>query len=123
MAEKLKNLRPQLANTKGVIYQQDNARPHVSLSTRTRLHELGWDLLPHLPYSSDIAPSDHHLFLSLQNSLQGKSYIDLEDVKKYIENFFSSKPAKFYADGIFRLLIVGQRLLIIIEVISLKNVC
>ena len=64
---------------------------------------VGWDLLPHPPYSSDIAPPKHHLFLSLQNSLQGKSFIDLEDVKKYIENFFPLKPAKFYADGIFRL--------------------
>ena len=42
-----KNLRPDLANRKGVVLQQDNARPHVSLTTRTRLHELGWDLLPH----------------------------------------------------------------------------
>ena len=56
-----------------------------------------------IPYSSDIAPPDHHLFLPLQNSLQGKSFIDLEDIKKYIENFFSLKPTKFYADGIFRL--------------------
>ena len=51
--------------------------------------------------SPAIASSDYHLFLSLQNSLQGKSFIDLEDVKKHIENFFSSKPAKFYADSIF----------------------
>ena len=68
LAEKFKNLLPQLANKKGVVFQQDNARPHVSLTTQTRLYELGWDLLPHPPYSSDIALSDHHLFLSLQNS-------------------------------------------------------
>ena len=103
LAEKLERLRPELANRKGVVFQQDNARPHVSLATRTKLHELGWDVLPHRPYSPDIAPSDYHLFLSLQNSLQGKSFIDLEDVKKHVENFFSSKPAKFYADGIFKL--------------------
>ena len=40
---------------------------------------------------------------ALQNSLQGKSFNDLEDVKKYLKNFFFLKPAKFYADGIFRL--------------------
>ena len=102
LAEKFKNLLPQLANRK-VVFQQDNARPHVSLTTQTRLDKLGWDLLPHPPYSSDIALSDHHLFLSLQNSQQGKSCIDLEDLKKYIETFFTLKPAKFYADGIYRL--------------------
>ena len=58
LTEKLKNLRPQLANRKEVVFQQDNARPHVSVTTRTRLHEFGWDLLPHPPYSSDIAPFD-----------------------------------------------------------------
>ena len=103
LAKKLKNLRPQLANRKGVVFPQDNARQHVSLTTRTRLHELGWDLLLHPPYSSDIASSDHHLCLSLQNSLHGKNPIDLEDVKKYIENFCFKKPTKFYADGIFML--------------------
>ncbi|GBL95110.1 Mariner Mos1 transposase [Araneus ventricosus] len=34
--------------------QHDNARPHV---TET-LEELNWDVLPHPPYSTDIAPSD-----------------------------------------------------------------
>ena len=33
LAEKLENLRPQLANRKGGIFQQDNARPYVSLAT------------------------------------------------------------------------------------------
>ena len=33
LAEKLKNLRPELANRKGVVFQQDNARSHVSLAT------------------------------------------------------------------------------------------
>ena len=28
---------------------------------------------------------------------------DLKDVKKYVENFFSLKPAKFYVDDIFKL--------------------
>ena len=86
------------------------------------VYELGWDVLPHPPYSPDIAPSDYHLFLSLQNSLQGKSFIDLEDVKKHIENFFSSKPAKFYADGIFKLPDRWTKLLVIMEVILLNKV-
>ena len=41
LAEKLERLRPELANRKGVVFQQDNARLHVSLATRTKLHELG----------------------------------------------------------------------------------
>ena len=29
--------------------------------------------------------------------------MDLENIKKHVENFFSSKQGKFYADGIFKL--------------------
>ncbi|XP_017795782.1 PREDICTED: histone-lysine N-methyltransferase SETMAR-like [Habropoda laboriosa] len=54
--------RPEMANRKGVMFHQDNARPHVSLTTRQKLLELGWDVVPHPPYSPDLAPSDFHLF-------------------------------------------------------------
>lgn len=32
--------RPELANKKGVVFKQDNARPHTSLMTRQKLREL-----------------------------------------------------------------------------------
>ncbi|GFW99112.1 histone-lysine N-methyltransferase SETMAR [Trichonephila clavipes] len=58
--------RPELANRRGVAFHQDNARPHTSVVTRQKLWELGWEVLRHPPYSPDLAPSDYHLFLSLQ---------------------------------------------------------
>lgn len=95
--------RPQLANRKGIVFHQDNARPHVSLTTRKKLLELGWDVLPHPPYSPDIAPSDYHLFRSLQNSLNGKNFDSLDGLKNYLDQFFAEKPGKFWEDGIFKL--------------------
>ena len=73
--------RPEIANRKGVMFHQNNARPHVSLITRQKLLELGWDVLSHPPYSPDLAPSDFHLFQSLQNSLNGKSFNSLIEVQ------------------------------------------
>ncbi|GFX68701.1 mariner Mos1 transposase [Trichonephila clavipes] len=61
--------RPELTNRKGDVFHHDNARTHTSLVTRQKLLELGWDVLPHPPYSPDLAPSDYFLFRSLQNSL------------------------------------------------------
>ena len=66
--------RPELINRKGVIFHHDNARPHTSLMTRQKLGQLGWKVLIHPPYSPDLAPSDYHLFRSLQNSLNGKTF-------------------------------------------------
>ena len=53
---------PELVNRKRKIFHQDNVRPRVSLMTRQKLLQLGWEVLIHSPYSPDIAPLDFHLF-------------------------------------------------------------
>ena len=47
---------------------------NTSLVTRKKLLELGWEVMPHPPYSPDLAPSDYHLFRSFQNHLNGKIF-------------------------------------------------
>jgi len=87
--------RPDLANREGIVFHQDNARPDVSLHTQQKLMQLGWDVLPHPPYSPDLAPSDYHLFRSLQNSLNGKNFDSPEACKNQMEQFIAQKDAKF----------------------------
>ena len=48
-----------------VILQHDNARPHVAKPVKTYLETLKWEVLPHPPYSTDIAPSDYYLSRSM----------------------------------------------------------
>ncbi|XP_078038121.1 histone-lysine N-methyltransferase SETMAR-like [Augochlora pura] len=43
---------------RGVVFHQDNARPHTSIVSRQKIQELGWDVLMHPPYSPDLAPND-----------------------------------------------------------------
>ena len=74
--------RLELVNRKCIIFHQDNTRPHVSLMTRQKLLQLGWEVLIHRLYSPDIAPLDFHFFQSLQNSLNGKNVNSLEDCKR-----------------------------------------
>ena len=65
LSEALKFKRPQHAKRNDkVIFQHDNVRPHVAKVVNETLEALNWDVLPHLPYSPDIAPSDYHLFRS-----------------------------------------------------------
>lgn len=98
--DSLKQKRPELVNRRGVVFHQDNAKPHTSLKSRQKIQELGWDLLPHPPYSPDLAPSDYYLFRSLQNSLAGKNFTSDDGVKSYLESFFAKKDQKFYEKGI-----------------------
>ena len=74
LEEAIKEKRPELVNRKGIVFHHDKARPHTSLATRTRLLELGWNMMSHPPYSPDLAPSDYHLFWNLQNFLNGKNF-------------------------------------------------
>lgn len=96
LAEKLKKVRPSLVNRKGVILQQDNARPHVSKSTKEFIKNLNWELLEHPPYSPDIAPSDFYLFRSLECYLRGKCFADHDALKNGINSYFASKTASFF---------------------------
>ena len=72
---------PELVNRKRIIFHEDNTRPHVSLMSRQKLLQPGWEVLIHLPYSPDIAPSDFHLFWCLQNSLNEKNSIPWKTAK------------------------------------------
>lgn len=91
---------PALVNRKGVILQHDNARPHSAKQTQQKIRDLGWELLPHPPYSPDISPSDYCLFRSMQHFLSGKTFRNIDGIKTGLLEFFASKPTSFYKEAI-----------------------
>ena len=86
-----------------VRFLHDNARPHVATVTRQQLASLGWEVLPHPPYSPDLAPSDYHLFRDLQRHLKDKVYKDQHAVKTDLTTYFESQPKEFWSHGIHSL--------------------
>ena len=52
--------------TKVVLFLHDNAPAHRPLATHKKLAYLGIQCFHHLSYSTDLAPSDYHLFLGLK---------------------------------------------------------
>lgn len=96
--------RPEWADRHGkVILLHDNARPHVAKSVAEAIRQLKWEVLPHPPYSPDIAPSDYHLFRSMAHDLSEQSFKDYDEVQKWLEQWIGTKPQKFFNDGIRKL--------------------
>lgn len=86
-----------------VYFLHDNARPHVAKSVRQKLLSYGWEVLPHPPYSPDLAPSDYYLFRSLSNHLREKIFDEVDDIEKWLRDFFDSQTKEFYYNGIHSL--------------------
>ncbi|XP_078043633.1 histone-lysine N-methyltransferase SETMAR-like [Augochlora pura] len=95
--------RPELVNGKAVIFHQYNARPHTFLTTRQKLHELGWEVISHPPYSLGLAPSDYHLFKHLQNFLDGKKLASKGACENKLVKFFTNRDEDFFKRGIMKL--------------------
>ncbi|EFN66187.1 Histone-lysine N-methyltransferase SETMAR, partial [Camponotus floridanus] len=45
-----------------VVLLHDNIRLHVVIAMKQTLMELEWEILSRPAYSSDLAPTDYHLF-------------------------------------------------------------
>lgn len=109
MHQKLRQQRPALVNRKGPILLHDNARPHVAQPTLQKLNELGYETLPHPPYSPDLSPTDYHFFKHLDNFLQEKCFKNQDDAKNAFNDFIASRTPEFYATGINKLISRWQK--------------
>lgn len=104
LSRALKVKRPEYAKRHDkVVFQHDNARPHVARTVKETLEALNWDVLPHPPYSPDIAPSDYYLFRSMTHGLAEQRFTSYEDTKKWVDSWIASKDESFFQRGIHML--------------------
>ncbi|KAG5318593.1 MOS1T transposase, partial [Pseudoatta argentina] len=97
----LKEKRPLYAQRHDkVILLHDNDRPHVAKPVKTYLKTLKWEVLPHPPYSPDIAPSNFHLFRSMAHGLADRRFHFYEEAQKWIDSWIASKDMSFFRRGI-----------------------
>ena len=90
-------------NQDRVYFLHDNAKPHTAFVTKETITNLGWQLVPHPAYSPDIAPSDYHLFHSMQHWIDGTKFKDEDEVKSSISDYFDSMSLQFFKKGILDL--------------------
>ena len=97
---KEENTKKQPQMKKKVLFHQDNAPYHKSITTMAKLHELHFELLPPTLYSPDLALKDYWLFTDFKKMLQEKKFGSNEEVILETEAYFEVKNKSFYKKGI-----------------------
>jgi len=64
-----------------VILLHDNAQSRVAKIIKNMLSALQWEVLPRAAYSLDCAPSDYHLFRSMQHDFADQHLKTYEEIK------------------------------------------
>ena len=85
---------------RGIMLHQDNAPVHTSRVAMDAVRECGYELLPHPPYSPDLAPSDFHLFPRLKKHLRGRRFDDDGELTAAVEGWLGDQDVDFYRSGI-----------------------
>ena len=109
--QKLQCLQLALFNRTGPILLHHITCPLIAQPTFQKLNELGYGLLPHLPCSPDLSPTDYHFFKHLNNFLQGRCFHNQEYTENAFQEFVEFERANFYATGI-NLFPIGKNVLI-----------
>lgn len=91
--------RPGLAKRK-VLFHHDNAPAHSSRVAQAKLAELKFEILPHPPYSPDLAPSDFHLFPKLKIFLAGQKFHSNTEVIQSVSEYFEGLEERHFREGI-----------------------
>lgn len=83
-------------DVKSIQIHHDNARPHTSFFTNQAIAKMGWSVVPHPPYSPDLAPCDFYLFGHMKDYLRGQRFETIEELKQTVKSWFKNCPPEFF---------------------------
>ena len=98
----LKERRPHMAKKK-VLFHHDNASVYTSAIATAKLFDLRYEILPHPPYSPDLAPSDYFLFPNMKTWLGGKRFSSNEEIIAATNEYFEGFDKNYFLEGIKKL--------------------
>lgn len=102
LQQELKKSRPGKLHSR-ILLLQDNARPHTAKATMVAIRQKKWELLPHPPYSPDLAPSDYFLFGPMKESLRGVKYETEKALMSDLRKWIKAQPKEWFAAGLRKL--------------------
>jgi len=86
-----------------LLFYHNNAPANTSALAKAKLVELGYELLPHPPYSPDLAPCDFFLLPSLKKSFAGQKFAPNEEVVAATETYFADLEEPYFSVGLKKL--------------------
>ncbi|UYV62070.1 RNGTT [Cordylochernes scorpioides] len=77
-----------------VKLHHDNATSHTAFIITNFLARSNTPVIPHLPYSPDLAPCDFFLFPKLKREMKGKHWETVENIQHHVTTFLRSIPVE-----------------------------
>jgi histone-lysine N-methyltransferase SETMAR len=81
LRESVRRKRPQKWKIDWALHH-DNALSHTAMAVQQFLVKNNIPIVPHPPYSPDLAPSDFWLFATLKMGLRGRRFATVHDIKE-----------------------------------------
>ena len=81
---------------RGIFFHRDNAPAHSARVTKETLREFRWELLPHPPYTPDLAPSNFFLFPKHKEHPKGVRFNSIDEAKHAAKTWLRNQSAEFF---------------------------
>jgi transposase len=86
LKDAVRTKRPELWENQTWMLHHDNAPAHALLLIHCYLAEHQTTIVPHPPYSPDLAPTDVFLFPKLKATLKGRRFQTIEEIQENLMN-------------------------------------
>ena len=93
----LQQKRPEKTRNGRVLFHQDNAPAHRANVTQQFLRDNNIEVVPHAPYSPDLAPSDFWLFPTMKDPLRGRRFPSRAAIASAIFQWSKHTPKEDFA--------------------------
>ena len=94
LRENVRRKRPKKWQNQNVIIHHDNAQAHRSFKVSQFLAKNNMTVIPHPPYSPDLAPCDFFLFPKLKLRMKGRRFDTIEEIQEESQRVLDTIPKR-----------------------------
>ena len=92
-----------------ILLLHDKARPHTVRAAIDALETLKFEVLPHSPFSPDLAPSEFHLFPHLKRDDKETHFTSDDEVKQTVTSWNKQRTPEFFFDRMRKLVLGWEK--------------